>query len=160
MLIVLLIGGAIVYYEIQWKISRVEVARHERLNDIIAQQIKEGGDYTGHPTRRRATITRIPADSMPRGISSYYTRGVGWNPEFQGREYRLVVTSFYTIGSVHYRVSTYSFIPSFYQAAARRCRFIQMDTLIVAGAGSHFGWANLEIYSCALQTDPAGHSVL
>jgi len=115
MLIVLLIGGAIVYYEIQWKISRVEVARHERLNDIIAQQIKEGGDYTGHPTRRRATITRIPVDSMPRGISSYYTRGVEWNPEFQGREYRLVVTSFYTIGDAHYRVSTYSFIPSFYQ---------------------------------------------
>jgi len=115
MLVVLLIGGAIVYYEIQWKISRVEVARHERLNDIIAQQIREGGDYTGHPTRRRATITRIPADSVPRGISSYYTRGVEWNPEFQVREYRLVVTSFYTIGDMHYRVSTYSFIPSFYQ---------------------------------------------
>ena len=115
MLVVLLIGGAIVYYEIQWKISRVEVARHERLNDIIAQQIREGGDYKDHPTRRRATITRIPADSMPHGISSYYTRGVEWNPEFQGREYRLVVTSFYTIGDAHYRISTYSFIPSFYQ---------------------------------------------
>jgi signal transduction histidine kinase len=115
MLIVLLIGGAIVYYEIQWKISRVEVARHERLNDIIAQQIKEGGDYTGHPTRRRATITRIAADSVPHGVSSYYTRGVEWNPEFQGREYRLVVTSFYIIGDAHYRISTYSFIPSFYQ---------------------------------------------
>ena len=115
MLVVLLIGGAIVYYEIQWKISRVEVTRHERLNDFIARQIRAGGDYTGHPTRRRATITRIPADSMPRGISSYYTRGVEWNPEFQVREYRLVVTSFYTIGDAHYRVSTYSFIPSFYQ---------------------------------------------
>ncbi len=115
MLVVLLIGGAIVYYEIQWKISRVEVVRHQRLNDIIAQQIRLGGDYTGHPTRKRATIQLIPADSVPRGVTSFYTRGVGWNPEFQSREYRLVITSFYTINGSHYRITTYSFIPSFYQ---------------------------------------------
>ena len=115
MLVVLLIGGAIVYYEIQWKISRVEVVRHQRLNDFIARQIRLGGDYRDHPTRRRAMVVVIPADSVPIGISSYYTRGVDWNPEFQAREYRLVVTSFYTIGDKHYRVSTYSFIPSFYQ---------------------------------------------
>jgi len=115
MMVVLLIGGAIVYYEIQWKVSRVEVVRHQRLNDIIAQQIRTGGDYSGHPTRKRATITLVPADSVPKGISSYYTRGSGWNPEFQANEYRLVVTSFYTIGTQHYRISTYSYIPSFYQ---------------------------------------------
>src|SRR5258708_3062424 len=115
MLVVLLIGGAIVYHEIQWKIGRVEVVRHQRLNDIIAQQIRSGGDYSDHPTRKRATVTLIPADSIPKGISSYYTRGTGWNPEFQENEYRLVVTSFYTIGGRHYRISTYSFIPSFYQ---------------------------------------------
>jgi signal transduction histidine kinase len=115
MLVVLLIGGAIVYYEIQWKVSRVEVVRHERLNDIIAEQIRRGGDYTGHPTRKRAAITRIPADSVPKGGSSFYTRGLEWNPEFQTNEYRLLVTSFYTINGDHYRVTTYSFIPSFFQ---------------------------------------------
>jgi two-component system OmpR family sensor kinase len=115
MLLVLLIGGAIVYYEIQWKISRVEVVRHQRLNDLIALQIRQGGDYADHPTRKRATISSIPADSMPKGDSSYYTRGLGWNQEFQANEYRLVVTSFYTIGNKHYRISTYSYIPSFYQ---------------------------------------------
>ena len=115
MLVVLLIGGAIVYYEIQWKISRVEVVRHQRLNDIIAQQIRQGGDYTAHPTRKRATITPISKDSVPRGVSSFYTRGVDWNPEFQSNEYKLVVTSFYTINGSHYRITTYSFIPSFYQ---------------------------------------------
>lgn len=115
MLVVLLIGGGIVYYEIQWKISRVEVDRHERLNDIIAEQIRSGGDYTNHPTRKRVTITAIPADSMPKGVTSFYTRGVNWNPEFQTREYKLIVTSFYTINGRHYRVASYSFIPSFYQ---------------------------------------------
>jgi signal transduction histidine kinase len=115
MLVVLLIGGAIVYYEIQWKISRVEVVRHQRLNDLIAQQIRSGGDYSSSPTRKRATISEIPADSMPKGISTYYTRGVGWNPEFQVNEYRLVVTSFYTIGGRSYRITSYSYIPSFYQ---------------------------------------------
>jgi two-component system OmpR family sensor kinase len=115
MLVVLLIGGAIVYYEIQWKISRVEVVRHQRLNDIIALQIRQGGDYTAHPTRKRATITPIPEDSVPRGVSSFYTRGVDWNPEFQSNEYKLVVTSYYTINGSHYRIMTYSFIPSFYQ---------------------------------------------
>jgi len=115
MLVVLLIGGAIVYYEIQWKLNEVEVARHRRLNDLIAQQIEQGGDYTGHPTRKRATVTVIPADSMPAGGGSYYTRGFAWNPEFQTDEYKLVVTSFYTIGEQHYRISTYSFIPSFFQ---------------------------------------------
>jgi len=115
MLVVLLIGGAIVYYEIQWKISRVEVVRHQRLNDIIAQQIRQGGDYTEHPTRKRATITPIPEDSVPVGVASFYTRGTGWNPEFQANEYKLVVTSFYTINGSHYRITTYSFIPSFYQ---------------------------------------------
>lgn len=115
MLVVLLIGGAIVYYEIQWKISSVEVARHERLNDIIAQQIRSGGDYTGHPTRKRATIALLPADSVPKGIQSFYTRGTGWNPEFQANEFKLVVTSFYTIDGQHYRITTYSYIPSFYQ---------------------------------------------
>ncbi|HXO73679.1 MAG TPA: hypothetical protein VN824_00590, partial [Puia sp.] len=115
MLVVLLIGGAIVYYEIQWKISRVEVVRHQRLNDIIAQQIRQGGDYTAHPTRKRATISTIPEDSVPVGIASFYTRGTGWNPEFQSNEFKLVVTSFYLINGSHYRITTYSFIPSFYQ---------------------------------------------
>lgn len=115
MLVVLLIGGAIVYYEIQWKIARVEVVRHQRLNDIISRQIKDGGDYTTHPTRKRATIDIIPADSVPTGLSSFYTRGIGWNPEFQANEYRLVVTSYYLINNQHYRITTYSFIPSFYQ---------------------------------------------
>ena len=115
MMVVLLIGGAIVYYEIQWKVSRVEVVRHQRLNDLIARQILEGGDYTGHPTRKRATVVPIPADSMPRGSQSYYTRGLAWNPEFQTNEYKLMVTSFYVIKGQHYRITTYSFIPSFYQ---------------------------------------------
>jgi signal transduction histidine kinase len=115
MLVVLLTGGAIVYFEIQSKLTRVEVVRHERLNDIIAEQVRSGGDYTGHPTRKRATIAKIPADSVPKGVRSYYTRGLEWNPEFQTNEYRLLVTSFYTINGDHYRVTTYSFIPSFYQ---------------------------------------------
>ena len=115
MLVVLLIGGAIVYYEIQWKIARVEVVRHQRLNDIIAEQIRRGGEYADNPTRKRATVTRIPADSVPKGVSTFYTRGLEWNPEFQATEYRLLVTSFYTIKGEHYRVTTYSFIPSFYQ---------------------------------------------
>lgn len=115
MLLVLLIGGAIVYYEIQWKISKVEVVRHQRLNDLIAQQIRTGGDYSGSPTRKRATIDEIPADSMPGGANSYYTRGIGWNPEFQINEFRLMVTSFYAINGKYYRITTYSYIPSFYQ---------------------------------------------
>lgn len=115
MLLVLLIGGAIVYYEIQWKVNRVEVVRHQRLNDIIARQIKSGENYEDHPTRKRAAVSEIPADSMPRGESSYYTRGLGWNQEFQANEYRLVVTSFYAINGKYYKVSTYSYIPSFYQ---------------------------------------------
>ena len=115
MLVVLLIGGAIVYYEIQAKIAGVEVVRHERLNDIIAEQIRKGGDYSADPTRKRATVTKIPADSMPGGGRSSFTRGLEWNPEFQANEYRLLVTSYYTIHGEHYRVTTYSFIPSFYQ---------------------------------------------
>lgn len=115
MLVVLLIGGAIVYYEIQWKISQVEVVRHQRLNDLIAEQIRTGGDYSNHPTRKRATVNRIPADSVPKGVQTFYTRGIDWNPEFQTNEYRLLVTSFYLIDGQHYRITTYSFIPSFYQ---------------------------------------------
>src|SRR5580658_9770844 len=115
MLVVLLIGGAIVYFEIQRKLTRVEVARHERLNDLIAEQIRRGGNYSEDPTRKRATISKIPVDSVPKGIRSFYTRGLEWNPEFQTNEYRLLVTSFYVINGEHYRVTTYSFIPSFYQ---------------------------------------------
>ena len=115
MLVVLLIGLAIVYYEIQGKISRVEVVRHERLNDLIAGQIRQGGDFSNHPTRKRATVTVIPADSVPKGGHSFYTRGVDWNPEFQRNEFKLVVTSFYLINRMDYRITTYSFIPSFYQ---------------------------------------------
>jgi hypothetical protein len=106
MLVVLLIGGAIVYHEIQAKISGVEVVRHQGLNDLIADQIRQGGDYRDHPTRKRATITVIPADSVPRGVSSYFTRGIDWNPEFQRDEFKLMVTSFYVIGGRHYRITT------------------------------------------------------
>ncbi|HXD79465.1 MAG TPA: hypothetical protein VN616_16730, partial [Puia sp.] len=105
MLVVLLIGGYIVYYEIQDKISSVEVARHQRLNDLIAEQIRSGRDYSNHPTRKRATVARIPADSVPKGVSSYYTRGIDWNPEFQANEYRLMVTSFYPINGKYYRIT-------------------------------------------------------
>ncbi|MDR3714132.1 MAG: HAMP domain-containing sensor histidine kinase [Puia sp.] len=115
MLLVLLIGGAIVYYEIQWKIDRVEVVRHQGLNDLIADQIRQGGDYANHPTRKRATITLLAPDSIPASLESFYTHGPGWNPEFQRREYKLIVTSFYKIGGHIYRISSYSFIPSFYQ---------------------------------------------
>jgi two-component system OmpR family sensor kinase len=60
-------------------------------------------------------VAIIPADSVPGSGASYYTRGIDWNPEFQTREFKLVVTSFYTIDGRHYKVTTYSFIPSFYQ---------------------------------------------
>ena len=140
MLVVLLIGGAIVYVEIQQKLTRVEVARHERLNDIIAEQVRQGGDYTGHPTRKRATIARIPADSVPTGVSSSYSRGIEWNPEFQTNEYRLLVTSYYTIRGEHYRIRTYSFIPSFYQLLpgvvdSFQWIFLLLLILVVVSAG-------------------------
>jgi signal transduction histidine kinase len=54
-------------------------------------------------------------DSVPKGSSSYYTRGIDWNPEFQVNEYRLMVTSYFQINGQYYRITTYSFIPSFYQ---------------------------------------------
>ncbi|HVU53916.1 MAG TPA: HAMP domain-containing sensor histidine kinase [Puia sp.] len=139
MLVVLLIGGAIVYYEIQWKVSRVEVVRHQRLNDLIAQQIRAGGDYSGSPTRKRATIDEIPADSMPKGDNSYYTRGIGWNPEFQVNEYRLVVTSFYAINGKYYRITTYSYIPSFYQllpGVVDSFKWILLLLLVLVGISS------------------------
>jgi signal transduction histidine kinase len=140
MLFVLLIGGYIVYYEIQNKISRVEVVRHQRLNDLIAEQVRAGGDYTNHPTRKRATVTPIPADSVPKGIFTYYTRGIDWNPEFQMNEYRLLVTSFYLIKGQWYRITTYSFIPSFYQLMpgvvdSFKWIFLLLLVLVVISAG-------------------------
>ncbi len=139
MLVVLLIGGAIVYVEIQRKLTRVEVARHERLNDIIAEQVRQGGDYSGHPTRKRATISIIPDDSVPK-THSYYTRGIEWNPEFQTNEYRLLVVSFYTINGQHYRITTYSFIPSFYQLLpgvvdSFQWIFLLLLVLVIVSAG-------------------------
>src|SRR5580658_10524562 len=137
MLVVLLIGGAIVYFEIQRKLTRVEVARHERLNDLIAEQIRRGGNYSEDPTRKRATISKIPVDSVPKGIRSFYTRGLEWNPEFQINEYRLLVTSYYTIHGEHYRVTTYSFIPSFYQVLPGVVNSFQwiLLVLVVISAG-------------------------
>jgi len=140
MLVVLLIGGYIVYYEIQNKLSRVEVVRHQRLNDLIAEQVRAGGDYFNHPTRKRATVTPIPADSVPKGISTYYTRGIGWNPEFQENEYRLLVTSFYLINGQWYRITTYSFIPSFYQLLpgvvdSFKWIFLLLLVLVIISAG-------------------------
>jgi len=90
MLVVLLIGGAIVYYEIQGKISRVEVVRHQRLNDIIAQQIRAGGDYTNHPTRKRVTVTlyqptrcrkaSLPIiPGVPAGTRNFRPMNTGWS---------------------------------------------------------------------------------
>ena len=140
MLVVLLIGGYIVYYEIQNKLSRVEVVRHQRLNDLIAGQVRTGGDYSNHPTRKRATVTPIPADSVPKGITTYYTRGIGWNPEFQENEYRLLVTSFYLINGQWYRITTYSFIPSFYQLLpgvvdSFKWIFLLLLVLVIISAG-------------------------
>jgi len=140
MLFVLLIGGYIVYYEIQNKLSRVEVVRHQRLNDLIAGQVRAGGDYSNHPTRKRATVTPIPADSVPKGISTFYTRGIGWNVEFQENEYRLVVTSFYLIHGQWYRITTYSFIPSFYQLLpgvvdSFKWIFLLLLILVIVSAG-------------------------
>jgi signal transduction histidine kinase len=140
MLFVLLIGGYIVYYEIQNKLSRVEVVRHQRLNDLIAEQVRTGGDYSNHPTRKRATVTPIAADSVPKGISTYYTRGIGWNPEFQENEYRLLVTSFYNIKGQWYRITTYSFIPSFYQLLpgvvdSFKWIFLLLLVLVIISAG-------------------------
>src|SRR5579872_7078098 len=133
MLVVLLIGGGIVYFEIQQKLTRVEVARHERLNDLIAEQVRRGGDYTADPTRKRATVSLIPADSVPKGVRSFYTRGLEWNPEFRTNEYRLLVTSFYTIDGMHYRVTTYSFIPSFYQLLPGVVNSFQWIMLLLLG---------------------------
>jgi signal transduction histidine kinase len=60
-------------------------------------------------------VDLIPAGSFPTSNYSYYTRGTGWNPEFQTNEFKLVVTSYYAINGKYYRITTYSFIPSFYQ---------------------------------------------
>jgi hypothetical protein len=159
MLVVLLMGGRhIVYYEIQWKISRVEVVRHERLNDLIAGQIRAGGDFTNHPTRKRATVITDPGRLDAEGQERYYTRGLAGIPNFRTNEYRLLVTSFYLIHGQHYRVTTYSFIPSFYQLLPG-WSILSMDLVAAADPGGYLGRTDLQIYPGPLQAHAAGDPV-
>ena len=159
MLFVLLIGGAIVYYEIQWKISQVEVSRHQRLNDIIAEQVRQWRGLYRASDAEAGDGHEDPGGFGAKGDEHFLYPRAGVESRVSDQEYRLLVTSFYTINGEHYRMTTYSFIPSFYQLLPGVVDSFKWILLLLLVLVIVSGWADLQIYPGAVQADDAGDPV-
>lgn len=103
--VVLSIGFAIVYNSIQRNAAQSLSGKLERLNEVIAQQIKSGKDYTGHPSRRNVAI--IPVSLKDTSASeSKVDVNKEWNEELQAEVKMLHFSTFKMINGQPYKIAS------------------------------------------------------
>ncbi|MFA6056588.1 MAG: HAMP domain-containing sensor histidine kinase [Taibaiella sp.] len=103
--VVLSIGFAIVYNSIQRNAVQSLSGKLERLNEVIAQQMKSGKDYTGHPSRRNVEITPVSSRNTSASESKVDVNKE-WNEELQAEVKMLHLSTFKMINGQLYRISS------------------------------------------------------
>jgi signal transduction histidine kinase len=103
--VVLSIGFAIVYNSIQRNAVQSLSGKLERLNEVVAQQIKSGKDYTGHPSRRNVEIVPVSLKDTSASESKVDVNKE-WNEELQAEVKMLHLSSFKIINGQPYKISS------------------------------------------------------
>ncbi len=104
---VMLIGGAIVYYEVKHEIDNAEVGRLKRINDNLAAKLKDKGVNDVEINKRAEIIEFEEPLPLQKSKVVYHSR---WNTQLQCKECKMVVSSFYTIAGKNYSISTYDYV--------------------------------------------------
>lgn len=96
------------YTNIKKKIDEAEIERMEDVNDRVAEQLKSGERPDRYAMGRPIAITPItgalPANKTDIREISYY------NDDIKRKECRLTVTSFYAVGGINYKISSYNYV--------------------------------------------------
>lgn len=102
-LVVLSIGFAIVYNSIRRNAVQSLSGKLEHLNEVIGRQIKSGGDYRTHPSRRNVTILTLHvADTA----GSKVKINKEWNDELQSVVPMLQFSSYKEINGRFYKITS------------------------------------------------------
>lgn len=103
---VLSVGFTIIYIVVKRGTTQSAIGKLEKLNHIIAEQIKAGQDYSRHPARRRATILISRTAPNGTGDEVIVEKNYVWDPELQANVNKIFVTTYHTIGGLHYVITT------------------------------------------------------
>lgn len=102
-LVVLSIGFAIVYNSIRRNAVQSLSGKLEHLNEVVALQLKSGGDYQAHPSRRNVTILHLQvADTS----GSKVKISKEWNDELQSVVPMLQFSSYKKIKGTFYKITS------------------------------------------------------
>lgn len=106
--IVLVVGGLIVFSQVQNEVDQEAIRRLKSQIDNIALQLKEGHE-PDELKSEYVQITEIPRDLPAIGLNVYDTMAV-FRQGMQALDRKLTVESSYLIGDNHYKISMYDFV--------------------------------------------------
>lgn len=100
---VLSIGFAIVYAALSRSVTQATIGKLTHLNAVIANQLRSGRDYTGHPSRTNVRISRVAAvDTVSQGPAAQVR--TEWDATLQAEVATVRLTTYPVVGGQPYRV--------------------------------------------------------
>jgi two-component system OmpR family sensor kinase len=100
---VLSIGFAIVYAALSRSVTQATIGKLTHLNAVIANQLRSGRDYMGHPSRAHVRISRVAAADTALGEPAAQVRDE-WDATLQARVAMVRLTTYPVVGGQLYRV--------------------------------------------------------
>lgn len=102
---VLSIGFTISYIAIKRGTTQSAIGKLENLNQTIARQIQNGGDFSKHPTRSRVTIKVVAKSTPITKPELIVEKKYEWDNELQTKVDKLFVSTYHTIRGVTYQIT-------------------------------------------------------
>jgi two-component system OmpR family sensor kinase len=100
---VLSIGFAIVYAALSRSVTQATIGKLMHLNAVIANQLRSGRNYAGHPSRAHVTIERVAAADTTLGGPAAQVRNE-WDATLQANVAMVRLTTYPVVGGQPYRV--------------------------------------------------------
>jgi len=100
---VLSIGFAIVYAALSRSVTQATIGKLTHLNTVIANQLRSGHDYAGHPSRAHVHISRVAAADTALGEPATRVRAE-WDATLQAEVAMVRLTTYPVVGGQVYRV--------------------------------------------------------
>jgi two-component system OmpR family sensor kinase len=104
---VLSIGFAIVYAALSRSVTQATIGKLTHLNEVIAAQLRSGGNYTNHPARANVQISRVAAADTATAQQEPLVRERNeWDAALQAEVATVRLTTYPRVAGQLYRVTS------------------------------------------------------